>query len=258
VMGSAMARRLRRPTSTVKSGETAYTAVIGGAVAVKRALGLVVIVALASAVVPSPSFAHGSRGGSSGFRGGHFAGSSRSVVPKRFAAVSQTSVFPQPVDPWKSWGLSPKHFPGGHFAFTPFVGTSGFIGASPVVVVPQALPQVIDPSSVVYAAPPMTAAVALPAPATLPTQTLIDHPGGWYQLRGDGATTPYTWVWIPKPPASPMAQTETPPAARAPDARDSRGPAYRWTDDKGVTTWTNKLERVPKRFRDQAAATAQE
>jgi hypothetical protein len=32
--------------------------------------------------------------------------------------------------------------------------------------------------------------------------------------------------------------------------------AYRWTDDNGVTTWTDSLEKVPERFRAQAARSA--
>ena len=30
---------------------------------------------------------------------------------------------------------------------------------------------------------------------------------------------------------------------------------YRWTDDRGVTTWTDSLEKVPARFRASAAQT---
>ena len=52
--------------------------------------------------------------------------------------------------------------------------------------------------------------VAAPGPvfagaSTLPTPTLVEHPSGWYQLRGDGVTTSYSWVWIPKPPAPPTS-----------------------------------------------------
>ena len=214
----------------------------------KRAVSLVVIVALAATLFPSLAFAHGPR-----------AGSSRSgTVHKRFS-VTQKSVFPQPVDPWKFWGPAPRPHHGHHDgAFVPFVG-AGFIGGSSVIITPPALPMVVAASPVLYAPPPMwapSAAVALPAPATLPTATLVEHPSGWYQLRGDGATTPYTWVWIPKPPASPASPSEPAQLADS-NVRDRRGEAYHWTDDRGVTTWTNRLEKVPKRFRDQAAATAQ-
>jgi hypothetical protein len=248
-------------------------ATVGGAVPVKRVLSLVVVVALVGAVAPSPAFARGPRGGSSGFRGGHVAGSSRSgtagFVHKRFS-VPQKSVFPQPVDPWKFWGVSPRHHHGTHHrAFTPFVGAPGFIGTPSVIVTAPEVALAVEASPVVYVSPVIStpaAVAALPAPATLPTPTLVDHPDGWYQLRGDGATTPYRWVWIPKPPVAPASPAEPAPSAQGSDAparpaeshaRDGRGQAYHWTDDRGVTTWTNRLERVPKRFRDQAAATAQ-
>jgi hypothetical protein len=236
---------------------------------VKRALRLIVIVALVATVVPWPAFAHGPRGGSSGFRGGHVAGAARSgrgFVHKGFS-VQQKSVFPQPVDPWKSWGVSPKHHQGFHHrSFTPFV--PGFVGTPSIIVTAPSVPvvveasPVIEASPVVYVSPSVSApgaALALPAPAALPTPALVELAEGWYQLRGDGTTTPYRWVWIPKPPASPAPEAAAPPLqgadgpARPAEARagDSRGQAYQWTDDRGVTTWTNRLERVPKRFRGQ-------
>jgi hypothetical protein len=224
----------------------------------KRTVSSIALVALLGVAV-SPAFA-GSRGGSSGFRGGHVAGTSRSGF-HRGVSVQQKSVFPQPVDPWKSWGVKQHHGFRDH-SFTPFVGVPGFVGGTSVVVTAPPLTQIVEASPVIYAAPPMAAAVApvaLPAPATLPMTTLIDHPNGWYQLRGDGATNPYRWVWIPKPPGEPEPSAtggDAPAKPAEAQARDNRGAAYHWTDDRGVTTWTNKLERVPKRFRDQAAATA--
>ena len=237
----------------------------------KRALSVVAVVAVIGALASSSAFAHGARGGSSGFRGGHFAGSSRSgtggFVHKRFSAP-QKSVFPQPVDPWKSWGGSAKHHGNHDLAFAPFVGATGFIGTPSVIVTAPTVPLVVEASPVIHVSPVISApaAVALPGPAALPIPTLVDYPGGWYQLRGDGATTPYRWIWIPKPPVSPEPSSDPTPPAQGADtparptesrARDSRGQAYHWTDDRGVTTWTNRLEKVPKRFRDQAAASAQ-
>ena len=232
----------------------------------KRWLSVAVIVALAGASAPSLALAQA--------RGGHFGGSNRSFssfsVHKR-VPVAPKSVFPQPVDPWKFWGppnihkhhgVLPGH--GGHGQFTPFVGTQGFIGTPSVAVSVPVATQYIDASTtVVYASPAPVAPAAGPVltASAMPTPTLLDHPGGWYQLRGDGVTTPYSWVWIPKPPVAPAA-AEPPQGSEAPvrsadsSARD-RGPAYHWTDDGGVTTFTNRLERVPKRFRDQAAASAQ-
>jgi hypothetical protein len=236
----------------------------GDVVPLKRALSLVVV-AVVGVLAPPAVFGDGSRGG-------HFAGSLRSgqgFVHERFA-VSQKSVFPQPVDPWKSWGTSRfrKHHHGdGHVPFGPFVGVPGFIGTPSVVVMSPVVSEVVYASTLVYAPPGVSAPAAGLAfgASPLPTPTLVEHPGGWYQLRGDGVTTPYSWVWIPKPPVPPAPSTELAPSAQGSDApgraadsrtRDDRGPAYHWTDG-GVTTWTNRLERVPKHFRNQAAVTAQ-
>jgi hypothetical protein len=140
----------------------------------------------------------------------------------------------------------PNHFHGhgrfsGHGQFVPFVG-----GGTSVVT---------------YAGVP---AFEAPAPAALSMPRLVEHPTGWYQLHGDGINTPYIWVWVPKPPPAPIAWPAPPPAAHAPEPpapqvvlppRGPTDPAYRWTDDTGVvTTWTNRLDRVPRRFRDQAQA----
>lgn len=215
----------------------------------KRAVRLVVIVALAAVVFPS--LAHAQRAG--GSRSG------TGVSVHRRLPIAQKSVFPQPVDPWKFWGPpSRDHFFVNHRGdFAPFVGGSGYIGSSSVIMTAPP-PVVVDISPVFYAPSPAWGSgydVALAAPASLPTQTVIDHPTGWFQLRGDGVTTPYTWVWIPKPPVVPAAVSE--PARPADSSREQRADAYHWTDDKGVTTFTNRLEKVPRRFRDQAAASAQ-
>ena len=59
----------------------------------KRTVGLIVLVAVVGLITPSLTSAHGPRGVASGARGVH----------KRFSG--QKSVFPQPVDPWKFWGV---------------------------------------------------------------------------------------------------------------------------------------------------------
>lgn len=35
--------------------------------------------------------------------------------------------------------------------------------------------------------------------------TVVEYPHGRYELRGDGETAPYRWVWIPNPPVAPPA-----------------------------------------------------
>jgi hypothetical protein len=90
---------------------------------------------------------------------------------------------------------------------------------------------------------------------------VVEFPTGRYELRGDGVYTPYTWVWIPNPPVAPPP----PPAPTAPPAPSApepgREPArtamlYRWTDEQGVTTWTDSIEKVPARYRAQAGRLA--
>ena len=224
-------------------------------VAFTRGLSLVVVIAFVGALAPPAAFAQGSRG--------HVVGSSRSgqtVVHRRFAAP-QRSVFPQPVDPWKSWGVPHVHRRHhGHSA--PFMSAPGLIGTPSLVVTSPVAPDVVQGTTILYA--PLYAPSGVPGAgpsfaASAPLPTLVEHPSGWYQLRGDGVTSPYGWVWIPKSPAPPPPSVEpaAPAPARSADSRtrDERGAAYHWTDG-AVTTWTNRLERVPRQFRDQAASTA--
>jgi len=108
---------------------------------------------------------------------------------------------------------------------------------------------------------PQPAPVAIPAP--LPMPTLIEYPTGWYQLRGDGMTNPYVWVWIPKPPPpppeAPPAPPAGPPAPGSPPAMPPvqqpsapRSELYRWTDEQGVVNWTDKLGKIPEQYRPLA------
>jgi hypothetical protein len=126
--------------------------------------------------------------------------------------------------------------------------------APPVVTyaVPSYAPPVYAPPPVyyppVYAPPP-------PAYAPPPMQTVIEFPTGRYELRGDGFTTPYRWVWIPNPPVAPPAEPEpeaTPKAAPAPPEPARRTEFYRWTDDAGVVHLTDRWEKVPEAYRAKA------
>jgi hypothetical protein len=100
---------------------------------------------------------------------------------------------------------------------------------------------------VVYQAPP----VYYPAPAM---PRVIEYRTGRYELHGDGVATPYEWAWIPNPPPAPPAPFEPPSAAPAsapsPETPGSRE-AFRWTDDNGVTTWTDRVDKIPERYRTQ-------
>ena len=64
---------------------------------------------------------------------------------------------------------------------------------------------VVAPPPPVYAYPPVYA-VPSQVVVTAPTPTVVRYPHGRYELRGDGVTTPYFWVWIPNPPPPPASQ----------------------------------------------------
>ena len=136
--------------------------------------------------------------------------------------------------------------------FVPF----GFSSATSLYSPPQFYdppPPVMDPAPTAYG--PTPAYAAPPAPIYPPPQLQQDvdlqrevvFPTGRYVLRGDGITMPYTWVWIPNPPTAP-------PGGAAPDsgARDGERAIYAWTDGNGVTTWTDRLSRVPPEYRASA------
>ena len=127
---------------------------------------------------------------------------------------------------------------------------------SPVLAAPYAVPAQVYAAPPVYYAPP---AYAAPAPPSMPR--VVEFPTGRYELRGDGVYSPYAWVWIPNPPAVPPPPPSAPPAppAATPEPGPRRSSSqtaalYRWTDDAGVTTWTDSLERVPARYRQHARA----
>ena len=80
----------------------------------------------------------------------------------------------------------------------------------------------------------------------------IEYPGGRYELRGDGVTLPYNWVWIPNPPAGPPAPAPPPTASGSGDQSSAhRSKLYQWVDEQGVVHMTNNAEAVPEPFRKQ-------
>lgn len=92
---------------------------------------------------------------------------------------------------------------GHHRSFPRHSITFGLV-APPVVVFSSPVLQAPPPSVFLYA--PRTAysgpVHAQPAPAP-PAPRVVEYPAGRYELRGDGVSTPYTWVWIPHPPPAP-------------------------------------------------------
>jgi hypothetical protein len=115
-------------------------------------------------------------------------------------------------------------------------------------------------SALAYPGPDPSASVVIDPPAPQPTMpTVVEYQDGFYELRGDGNTVPYRWIWIPKPPPPPAAQAPAPsppPPAPVEQRPAVRSQIYHWTDDSGVTVWTDRLDRIPERYRAQAKANA--
>ena len=93
-----------------------------------------------------------------------------------------------------------------------------------------------------------------------PMPSVVEYPGGRYELRGDGVWTPYRWVWVRNPPSAPPAEAAPPPPAETPaeaappaaPERERRTEIYRWTDEKGTVHWTDRWETVPEAHRAKA------
>jgi Domain of unknown function (DUF4124) len=107
----------------------------------------------------------------------------------------------------------------------------------------------------VYGAPAGGSVAVAPAP---PTPSVVHFPNGRYELRGDGFSTPYTWVWILNPLQAPPAAPPAPPREQPTSGNGS--PArhvqfYRWTDEQGVVHLTNEPDTVPAKYRTQAKQT---
>jgi len=215
----------------------------GGMVVRKGPIAWAVSLTLVASValLPATALAQRARGGSSEGRviGGHPAGSRPSahhrVAPNSFAPHSFF-----------------------HRGFTP-LGT--IVVYAPLSYGPPSYygsPSYYDPS-LVYAppamyGPPTGGTVSVAPPPPMPS--VIEYPTGRYELRGDGITAPYRWVWIPNPPLAPPA--DAPPAGApgspAPPASRDPGPVrhatlYRWTDGQGIVHLTDRRDTLPDRHR---------
>jgi hypothetical protein len=130
------------------------------------------------------------------------------------------------------------------------------VGPSPALYAPP--PQVVYyPQPVVYYypppayyAPPAQTYAPPPAPTAPPVsqdaqpiQREVVFASGRWVLQGDGVSVPYRWVWIPNPPTAP------PPGAAS---AEPERPIYAWTDPNGVTTYTDRLSKVPPEHRATA------
>jgi len=148
----------------------------------------------------------------------------------------------------------------GHRRFFPRHFGSFSVLAPPLVVF-SSPPVLLDPppyySAPVYA-PPVgyNSPTYTQPPPPPPVPRVVEYPTGRYELRGDGISTAYTWVWIPNPPPPPAAPPPTAPLSSggpvsgsgdAPPARLKQ--LYRWVDEEGVVHWTDRSETVPPRYR---------
>jgi hypothetical protein len=152
---------------------------------------------------------------------------------------------PLVIHPFPPHRFVPRPFPRRFLPFGAF-GSAVAIYA-PTVVESAPLyydPPVYAPSPVVYASPAVSA-VPTP-PAAPPAPNVVEYPTGRYELRGDGVSTPYSWVWIPNPPPAPPGAMSAAPSAA------SHHELYRWTDGDGVLHITDRLSSVPTQFREQA------
>ena len=186
----------------------------------------------------------------------------RAVVAGDLRALGGAAKPIGPMTPRPGEGTIPvgpfgRHPIGHPFArpFFPGQFVSFGVGAPPGIV---AAPPIVlfTPPQIIYVQPPPVVMVTPPPP----TPSVIEYPNGRYELRGDGITTPYTWAWIPNapppPPGPPGMLPTVPPAASSDvpgDPPSSARPTetYRWTDERGVTTWTDRIDKVPERYRAQ-------
>lgn len=226
-----------------------------------------IVVAMLLVLAAMPAAAGSFGRGAAGHRAG-----ARAIGHRAIVVVEPTtpSAFPQPVDPWRIWGLvNQRHLfirRSPVFANPAFIGSFGSAAFVPSIVgVPSfadyAPSNVYIPSDAYAPAAPAYAPAPPPVAAPPPLPTVVDYPTGRFELRGDGMTVPYAWIWIPKapppppePPAPPVASQPPSPSATGPEVRPSAEPgeAFKWTDEQGVTHWTNKPNKIPQRYRSQA------
>ena len=142
-------------------------------------------------------------------------------------------------------------FPATSFLYAPIAPYAPSSETPPLSV---SVNPIVYVSPTVYVSVPVSAAVPAPVaapPALPPAPSVVEYATGRYELRGDGTSTPYTWVWIPNSPAPP------PEASPATSSSASSSQVYRWTDDQGTEFWTNHLERIPEPYRSRVSGQAQ-
>jgi len=124
--------------------------------------------------------------------------------------------------------------------------------------------------------PVAQASPSMDVTASMPRESCFAS--GCYFLQGDGVRVPYQWIWVPAPPPPPavipyptgryelrgpsrwewVPNNASGPSSVAPASSRSvdlsvRG-LYHWTDENGVTHWTQGLEGVPEKYRPKAGS----
>src|SRR6266403_1591469 len=125
----------------------------------------------------------------------------------------------------------------GHFQHRPF-------GPRLIVVAPFSPFGFYSTSPFAYSSPGVDYGPPL-SQDVQPIEREAVFPTGRYVLRGDGVNVPYTWVWIPNPPTAP-------PGGAPSSSMAGERTVYAWTDANGVTTWTDRLSKVPSEHRANA------
>jgi hypothetical protein len=133
---------------------------------------------------------------------------------------------------------------GAPYAYWPYYDTSLY--SKPLAYSPP-------PTYVLPYTPPVNNTFSMSPPSS-PTPSVVEFPTGRYELRGDGITEPYRWVWIPKPPTAPPAEPSSPvPPTSGEPGPTRHSPLYRWTDEQGTVHYTDRLTAVPDRYRAKAS-----
>jgi hypothetical protein len=120
-------------------------------------------------------------------------------------------------------------------------------------------PTIVYPPAASPSYPPAPSYGSMPpAPPAPPQPAVVEYSTGRYELRGDGTSMPYTWVWIPNPPAAPPevepdpapqyapAPRSVPPPRASADRAPRKSQLYRWVDAQGVVHLTDNPENVPE------------
>jgi hypothetical protein len=243
---------------------------------------LVATSALLVGVLLAPSAVQAQRGGGGAGRGG--GGGGNGAAMGRGAVNGRPAVAQQgPGRQWSGNQWSHNHFGGRPFfrpfvrPFFPFAVAPSVVYAAPYYYPPYydyPPPAYYDPPQTYYPPQPTTSYYA-PAPTTYyspppsgtvsvapaPSDSVVQYAHGRYELRGDGVSTPYRWVWIPNPPPPPPAAPPAPtgdPSSSIPSPGDPsfagsvaprQSQLYRWTDTTGVVHWTDRIDMVPEKYR---------